>query len=317
MVEVNPPLCRLMDMASTNGTFVNGRKVTTFDLRDGDVIKGGKTVVTVSLGDDDPREVSHANQDETPPVIEPTGPPPHMPNAPPLDEPTPGQATPDLPDRPPTIPRYRIERELGRGGMGVVYLAHREGDGTPVALKTITPAVVHSAATVGRFLREASVLRQLNHPNIVEFREIGQAGDRLYFAMEYVPGTDADGLLKGHRGPLPVARAVGLVCQVLDGLAYAHARGFVHRDIKPHNILVETSGGRDLVKLADFGLARLYLSSPLSGLTLMGELGGTSAYMSPEQVTNFREAKPPADLYSTGATLYYLITGKKSARSPL
>src|SRR3954452_4130887 len=81
MVEVNPPLCRLMDMASTNGTFVNGRKVTTSDLKDGDVIKGGKTVVTVSLGDDNPREVSHANQDETPPIIEPTGPPPHMPNA--------------------------------------------------------------------------------------------------------------------------------------------------------------------------------------------------------------------------------------------
>ena len=234
-----------------------------------------------------------------------------MPNAPPFDEPDLGQATSDPPDRPPTIPRYRIERELGRGGMGVVYLAHREGDGTPVALKTITPAVVHSAATVGRFLREASVLRQLDHPNIVEFREIGQAGDRLYFAMEYVPGTDADGLLKGHRGPLPVARAVGLVCQVLDGLAYAHARGFVHRDIKPKNILVETSAGQDRVKVADFGLARLYLSSPLSGLTLMGEAGGTSAFMSPEQVTNFREAKPPADLYSTGATLYYLITGKK------
>ena len=126
--------------------------------------------------------------------------------------------------------------------MGVVYLAHREGDGTPVALKTIMPAVAHSAGTVGRFLREASVLRQLDHPNIVKFREIGQAGDRLYFAMDYVPGTDADGLVKGHRGPLPIARAVGLACQVLDGLAYAHARGFVHRDIKPKNILVD--GGR-------------------------------------------------------------------------
>ena len=178
--------------------------------------------------------------------------------------------------------------------MGVVYLAHREGDGTPVALKTITPAVIHSAGTVGRFLREAGVLRQLDHPNIVKFREIGQAGDRLYFAMDYVPGTDADGLVKGHRGPLPIARAVGLACQVLDGLAYAHARGFVHRDIKPKNILVEASDGRDRVKLADFGLARLYLSSPLSGLTLTGQAGGTPGFMPPEQVTNFREAKPPA-----------------------
>ncbi len=234
-----------MDMASSNGTSVNDRKVTTIDLKDGDVIKGGKTIIAVALGEGDPR----GGVDLSP--AEHTAPHPHLSAAPPLDPPPPGRKTYRFLDKVPSIPHYRIESELGQGGMGVVYLAHREGDGPPVALKTITPAVAHSAGTVGRFLREASVLRQLNHPNIVEFREIGQAGDRLYFVMDYVPGTDAEGLVKGHRGPLPVGRAVGLACQVLDGLAYAHARGFVHRDIKPKNILVETSAGLDRVKLAD------------------------------------------------------------------
>jgi hypothetical protein len=305
MVEVNPPYCRLMDMASTNGTFVNGQKVTTIDLRAGDVIKGGRTVLAVALGKDDPR-------DETLPPPEGPGPPPSVePPASVLEGPTAELTTTDPPVRFPTIPRYRIERGLGRGAMGVVYLARGAADGVPVALKMITPAVVSSAGSVARFLREASVLRQLDHPNIVKFREIGQAGGQLYFAMEYVPGTDAASLVRGHRGPLPIGRAVGLACQVLDALAFAHARGFVHRDIKPSNLLIAAGEARDVVKVADFGLARLYLNSPLSGLTVLGQAGGTSAYMPPEQVTDFREAKPASDLYSLGATLYYLLTGRK------
>jgi serine/threonine-protein kinase len=198
--------------------------------------------------------------------------------------------------------------------MGVVYLALRLADHAVVALKTIIPAAAGTREQVERFLREARVLRELNHPNIVAFREMGESFGQLYFAMDFVRGTDAARLLKENGGPLPVGRAVRLVCQLLDALAYAHARRFVHRDIKPANLLVISSpapaAGKsdEVAKLADFGLARVYQASQLSGLTLKGSMGGTVAFMAPEQVTNFREARPPADQYAAGATLYNLLT---------
>jgi serine/threonine-protein kinase len=209
---------------------------------------------------------------------------------------------------PQPVPGHLVVRELGQGGMGVVSLAVRAADGQPVAVKTIIPAVAGSAAQVERFLREAGILRELNHPNIVAFRDLGEAGGVFYFTMDYVRGCDAAGLLK-RQGPLAVGRAVGLVCQALDGLAYAHARRFVHRDVKPSNLLVAEEGGHEVVKLADFGLARVYQASELSGLTMMGQIGGTVAFMPPEQVTDYRQARPPADQYSAAASLYNLLTG--------
>ena len=139
-------------------------------------------------------------------------------------------------------------------------------------------------------------------------REVGQAQGQLYFAMEYVPGVDAARLLKDHGGPLPIGRAVGIACQLLEALEYAHARKFVHRDIKPANLMVTQSGDRDAVKLADFGLARIYQASNLSGLTMTDDAAGTPAFMAPEQITHYREAMPATDLYAVGATLYNLLT---------
>jgi serine/threonine-protein kinase len=175
-------------------------------------------------------------------------------------------------------------------------------------VKTIKPAVAGTSKQIDRFLREADILRALRHPNIVAFREMGDAAGTLYFAMDYVPGRNAGEILQAE-GPMGVSRAVRLMCPVLEALDFAHSQGFVHRDVKPANVLVTDEGGTETTKLADFGLARLYHSSHLSGLTLTGEVGGTLAFMAPEQITNFREAKPAADQYAAAATLYNLLTG--------
>jgi serine/threonine-protein kinase len=330
LLEANPPYCRLLDTGSRNGTYVNDRRVSSADLCHGDRIKAGHTVLQVS--------VRGASEPETLAPQRPAEAPESRPVPPPLPAlPTtathytvpagsgvnvcracPAAAAPDdvlCPECrsrvnawPQLIPGYELVRELGRGGMGVVYLGLRIRDGAAVAIKTLHPTTAASKSDVARFLREAGVMRVLDHPNIVSFHEVGDAEGLLYFVMDYVRGTDA-GRLVTELGRLPVTRAVGLVCQLLQALDYAHAKGFVHRDVKPSNLLVTQEAGRDHVKLADFGLARVYQASRLSGLTVSGDVGGTPAYMPPEQVTNYREADPATDQYAAGATLYHMLTG--------
>jgi eukaryotic-like serine/threonine-protein kinase len=297
MVEVNPPHCRLMDLNSRNGTSVNGQKVTAANLKHGDEIEAGYTVLRVSVHETEPttllpQPVAHDGASVTGASSQVGSGKPD------------GQVCTAA-----TIDGYRILKELGRGGMGVVYQAEREVDGTVVAIKTVIPAVAGSRKQLDRFFREAHILRDLDHPSIVAFLDMGDWDGQLFFVMEYVSGTDAGRLLEEH-GPMPIARAVGLVCQLLQALEYAHAKDYVHRDIKPANLLVAGAPGQEVVRLADFGLARVYQTSELSGLTMMGEIGGTPAFMAPEQITHFREAKPAADQYAAGATLYNLLTGK-------
>ena len=277
MVEVNPPQCRLIDMGSHNGTYVNGGQILTADLKDGDEIRAGHTVLRLSLA------------------------PGSSDVAVPMATPKPGKAR--------TIPGYKVIREIGRGSMGVVYEATRLADKATVALKTIAPAAGGTPKQIEAFLRETSVLTQLDHPYIVRFYERGHAHGLLFFSSEYVSGTDA-GRIVEQDGPLAVKRAVRLVSQALRALEYAHGLKLIHRDIKPANLLVNREGGKEAVKVADFGLARLYQASQLSGLTMLGDARGSAAFMPPEQITNYRAAEPPADQYATAATLYTLLTGK-------
>jgi len=293
MVEVNPPNCRLLDLKSHNGTLVNGRRVESAELHDGDLIRAGTTTlrVRVETGAPGPQAATAAPQSE------------------PSGAGTLATRAEEHPAGPPAIPGYRIGRELGRGGMGVVYAAVREADNQPVALKTILPRAKAWRGAVERFLREAGILGELRHPHIVALHDVGEADGRLYFAMDLVAGQDAAHLVKAH-GPLPAPRAVRIVLQLLDALTYAHGRGFVHRDIKPGNLLVAAAGERDFVKVTDFGLARAYQNSALSGLTLAGERAGTPAYMAPEQILHFRDVRPAADQYAAAATLIFLLTGQ-------
>ncbi len=338
LIEVNPPRLKLMDMGSRNGTFVNGTKVSMLDLKAGDVIKAGHTKLQVEVDGSVPvmPGIAEENVLETkadfrlPSGVFPvpsgpaSGPKSGRKLAPaqqlesrdevPEQEETADAAASGLESvfgiRPPRIPGYQLVKELGRGNMGLVYLAKREKDGLEVAVKTILPTEVDNPLTTQRFLREAEVLGQLDHPNIVKFYETGQAGQVLFFVMEYVKGSDVAGILRENPRVEPKP-AIRLAIQVLNALAHAHSKGMVHRDIKPANVLLaELGGSARQVKLTDFGLARVYRASQLSGLTMSGDLGGTPAYMPPEQITNYRQVMPAADQYSTAAMLYHLLTGK-------
>ncbi len=323
LIEVNPPLCRLIDLGSRNGTYLNGERVKSGELKNGDEIRAGHTTFRVDCPEEPTEDWSKtfepvaAEGPALPPVpqkLEPRKrrdgyclacPTPLKESGGPFCQ---GCLTLAGQTEQP-IPGYLIVGELGRGGMGVVYLARRESDGAAVAVKTIRPAVVMEPKHVERFLREANILRELRHPYIVAFHDMGEAKGVLFFAMEHVAGPSAAELLK-RKGPLPVRSAVRLINEVLLALAYAHDMGFVHRDIKPHNLLVEDTLERKTVKVADFGLARFYAASHISGLTMRTEQGGTYGFMPPEQLTSFREAKPPADQFAAAATLYHLLTGK-------
>jgi serine/threonine-protein kinase len=207
------------------------------------------------------------------------------------------------------IPGYQIIEQIGKGGMGVVHRARRLADGHLVALKTILPAVHPHPGTLARFEREVAILRKLTHPNIVAFLDSGEIGGMLWFAMEYIDGFSAAGLVK-QNGPFAPERVVALGCQLLEALGHAHEQGFVHRDVKPGNVLLTLMHGREFLKLADFGLGRAYQESAMSGLTVAGTPGGTPGFMPPEQVLDFRTVRPTADQYAAAATLYYLATGQ-------
>ncbi len=323
LIEVNPPRCRLTDMGSRNGTFVNGKKVEVVDLDDQDEIRAGHTRITVRVEHpvgSFPQFRPDAGETQADIGLPPEGMLPKFELPDKSNVKTHGPGSDDrtkisFPNRlsngqdAPEVPGYRFIREIGRGNMGSVYLAKREKDGLQVAVKTIHPAQASNPTVTTQFLSEADTLGRFDHPNIVKFYETGEAGGLLYFVMEHVSGTDVAKVLN-DRPRVELRTAIRLAIQVLDALAHAHARGLVHRDIKPANILLaELPDGKRQVKLADFGLARVYRASQISGLTHLGDLGGTPAYMPPEQITNYREVMPAADQYSTAAMLYHMLTG--------
>jgi len=337
LLEVNPPQARLRDLGSLNGTHVNavrhggrrvdetpeqaaGRGAAQVDLRDGDEIRVGDTHMKVVI--EGPascsqcgRTIADAERERCAWVSgtwlcescrrataagtpAPTGRPGPT---------TAGTADDEAAVSPgAVVGRYTVERLLGRGGMGAVYLA-RPGDGGSIALKLMLPRVEVDEVAAEIFLREIEVTRSLRHPNIVALLDFGKHEGRFYFALEYCAGGNAEILMRRHGGRLGLPAVVRLATEVLEGLAAAHDAGFVHRDIKPDNVLLTADG---VAKLADFGLAKSFQQAGLSGMTATGAVAGTFHFMPREQLTSFRQVRPASDVWSMAATLYYLLTGE-------
>jgi serine/threonine protein kinase len=215
---------------------------------------------------------------------------------------------PNLPPELATHPHYEIVRELGRGGMGVVYLAHNRLMNRPEVLKVMNKEILDRPGAKERFLREIQSAARLNHPHVVAAYTAAECGDLLVLAMEYVEGVDLAQLVK-TRGPQRVDKACYYARQAAQGLQHAHEKGMVHRDIKPHNLIRTLDGKEHIVKVLDFGLAKA-TSEKAGGreLTGTGQMLGTPDYVAPEQLLDATTADIRADIYSLGCTLYYLLS---------
>jgi eukaryotic-like serine/threonine-protein kinase len=342
LLDVNPPDIRIRDFGSRNGTYVNGVKIgqrephqtpeeaaaiafPEHDLTDGDEVGLGGTVLRV--------EVTIPPASVTP-ILR------HCANcgrpAEEQDAARAGEvvcaacradvekvahrllARADAGDRGlAAIQGYTVLRELGRGGMGAVYLARHEQTGRLVALKVMLPRVAVSAEAQQRFLREVAVARTLRHPHIAAVHDVGNAHGTFFFTMEYCAGGGVDRLAARRGGALGLDLALPLVLQALEGLEHAHDRGVVHRDLSPQNILLGGLDQAPVVKLCDFGLAKAFDQAGLSGLTRTGTAAGKPYFMPRQQVINFKYAQPEVDTWAIAACLYWLLTAHFPRDFPL
>ncbi len=286
-IEIDPPRCCVRDLQSANGTFVNGERIAERWLKNGDTVSGGKTLIRVLIEEtaEDPLDCLDGSGTFV------------------------SLAETELLELPPaSIGGYTLAEQIGSGAMGVVYRAVNPRTHEVVAVKLIAPAMISDKASIKSMVREADVLRQLDHKRIVRFIDTGVEGNHVFLMMEYVVTIDLMAMLRSLKTAERIRVACGLIGQVLDGLAHAHAAGMIHRDIKPGNILVSQSNNRLKAKLADFGLAKNLKDTGLSRFSGENEVKGTLRYMAPEQIESCRYATPQSDLYSTAATLYTLIS---------
>ncbi|GEM_PF-5744107 len=275
-VRINLEDVLLTDLSKSEGTFVNGRRVSSCTLKFGDLILLGRSPVMVTPGlpsglhDRGPRE---ALLDADPASLVGT-----------------------------TVDKYRFMRVLGSGGMAVVMMAEQMPLGRLVAVKVLRREMLPNRKAVDRFLREALVGARLNHTNIVQTYDAGTMGGLLFIAMEYIEGEDVSQWIKKF-GKLPVSLALSVSIQTAVGLAFAHEKGVIHRDVKPSNLMFAKEGR---VKILDLGIAKV-LHEEAPEKSKMGL--GTLVYMPPEQTRDASTVDERADIYSLGATLYKMVTG--------
>ncbi len=337
LLEVNPPDTRIRDLGSLNGTYVNERKIGSrlksespeegarrnypqVDLKDGDVIKTGdtcfqvKTIVEKSIKQ--PVHCQRCGRDVTAQIgTDRDG------------EFLCGNCIKELEANPDVIlqalfnlhpqskdqlqiPDYEIVTLLGKGGMGEVFQIKHKTTGEFAALKLMLPKVAVSAEAREKFFREIQITSSLCHPNIVRFLSSGVCGSIFYIIMEYCNRGSLIELMEYQNRPLSEKEALPIMLQVLDGLAYAHANGWVHRDLKPQNILLTQDNHALSAKISDFGLSKNFTQAGFSGMTITGTYSGSYPFMPREQVTNFKYVKPFSDVWSIAATFYFVLTGE-------
>jgi hypothetical protein len=351
IVEVNPPNARLQDLASLNGTSVNGNKYggrniyelpevargkyesPWVDLKNGDVIKTGDTVFNILIqtpdgttksvrcqkcGRDVSRELGAAaggtyicencqKRAEASPfeLLQLF-----------LDESKSIHRSQNSPvqlrgfqgDIPFEISDYDVVRVLGAGIFGAVFLLKHRASGKEAALKLMMPKTAAGIDMQNRFLDETVKTRDLKHNNTVAFYESGFRNGIFYFLMEYCNLGSMDALRRG--GKIPLTETILSSLQVLEALTAAHSEGYIHRDIKPQNILLKQSNESLTAKISDFGLAKSFSLTGLSGMTLTGGFNASLPYIPREQVVDYKISKPVTDIWSLGATIYNLLTGE-------
>lgn len=209
------------------------------------------------------------------------------------------------------VSSYRLESEIGRGGMGIVYRGVHVFFEEVVAVKVISPVLTRDPELLERFTKEAKLQRQLQHPNIVQVREFLVEQGTYYIVMEFIDGETLETRLNRIRKPMSIEEALNIFSQTLAGFGFAHSQDIIHRDIKPSNIMLTLQG---VVKLTDFGIARMMRSGHLTQ-TPSGTVLGTPAYMSPEQILG-KKVSVQGDIYSMGITLYQMLTGRVPFERP-
>lgn len=346
-LEVCPPNCRVRDLGSTNPLLVNEKPVEEVDLKPGDILELGFTRFEVSVGgealplpevqclrcgriiDVQPNEAAPdlcgpcASAHRSAVAAAPPAPrglaacihckadlseqADHDGRAKELNEIAVYSCEKCLSFedkvRGKSIGEYALLRHLGEGGMGVVYLAHHSPTGRLVAVKQIKG--LKDEMSRKRFERESRIAQSLVHKHVVRCLHTGAHANGPFIVTEYVPGGNLEDLLEKAGGKLQPKRAVSLMIQLLDAVEFLHQRQIVHRDIKPPNMLLRE---QDRLELTDFGLAKRY--NEAGGYTSLNQCMGTLMYTPPEQVKNAKDVREPADIYSIGVTLYYLLTGK-------
>jgi eukaryotic-like serine/threonine-protein kinase len=321
-VENRPPLCNLIDLGSTNGTKVNGLRVTQVALREGDVITAGDSAFVVHFLEDSKEVQDLAGCAGCGGRI-PIGPrgslSPHEILLPEVERSVwlcEGCQARRL-RFPKTAADYLIEEWIGGGGMGEVFRARQLSKNRPVAIKMMSTNSAIGEKASSYFRREIEVLRDLlmpggrSHHSIVSFYEIYEVDSQFQLVMEYVDGKNAHEWVAELSGPLPMASGARIGRHLMQALEFAHSKGYVHRDVKPSNLLIFGPLHRPRVKLTDFGLAKSFAETEgLTTLTRQGDIGGSIGFISPEHIRQFSEIREPADIYSAAATLFYLLTSK-------